>query len=83
MPGKRVPALLDGQAGARTACSRHHSIDVIVVLGMAPIVDDAASVMVRPETFTGGQCGAGAGSGHGVATASYSTLDDYSGERME
>ena len=52
MPGVCVPALLDGQAWARVACSRRHSIDVIVVSDVVSIVDDAASVKVQPELFT-------------------------------
>ena len=51
MPRMRVPALPDSQAGARAACSHRHLMDVIIALGLAPIVDDAASVMVRPELF--------------------------------
>ena len=51
MPGVRVLALLDGQVGACAVCSRRHSIHVIIVPGVASIVDDAASVTVRPEPF--------------------------------
>ena len=35
MPRRRVPALLDGQAEARAACSHRHLMDVIIMLGMA------------------------------------------------
>ena len=51
MPGVRVLALLDGQARTRAACSHHHSMDVIIVPGMASIVDDAASITVWPKAF--------------------------------
>ena len=51
MPGVHVFALLDGQVSAHTACSRRHSMDVIIVSGMASIVDDATSVTVWPESF--------------------------------
>ena len=51
MPRVRVPTLLDGQAEARVACSRRHSMDVIIVPRMALIVDDATSVTVWPELF--------------------------------
>ena len=51
MPGKRVPALLDGQAGARATYSCCHSMDVVIVPGMASIVDDTASITVWPKLF--------------------------------
>ena len=51
MPREGVPTLLDGQAEIHAACSRHHSIDIIIMLGMASIVDVTASVTVWPETF--------------------------------
>ena len=47
----RVLALLDGQAGARAACSRRHSMDVIIVSGVASIIDDAASITIQPKPF--------------------------------
>ena len=52
MPRVRVLALLDGQARACAACSHRHSMDVIIALGVVSIVDDTASIMVRPELFT-------------------------------
>ena len=51
MPEVRVPARLDGPAGARATCSHHPLMDVIIMPGLTPIVDDAASVKVRPEPF--------------------------------
>ena len=51
MPGVCVPTILNGQAGACIAYSHRHSIGVIIVPGMASIVDDAVSVTVRPEPF--------------------------------
>jgi len=48
----RVLVLLDGKAEAHAACSRRHLMDVIIAPGMASIVDDAASITVRPEPFT-------------------------------
>ena len=51
MPRVNVPASLNGQARACTACSHRHSIGVIIVPGMASIVDDAASITVWPEAF--------------------------------
>ena len=52
MPGVRVLTLLDGQAGPRATCSHRHSMDIIIVLGVALIIDDAVSVIVQPEPFT-------------------------------
>ena len=51
MPRVRVPTLLDGQARAHATYSRRHSMDVIIMLSVASIVDDAASIMVQPEPF--------------------------------
>ena len=51
MPRVRIPAL-DGQDGAHAACFRRHLMDIIIVSGVASIVDDAMSVMVWPEPFT-------------------------------
>jgi len=59
-------------------------MDIIIMPGMASIVDDAAGITVRPEPFAiGGRCGAGVGSGYGAATTSYPTLGNCSGEWME
>ena len=52
MPGVHVLALFDCQARARAVCSRRHSLDVIIVPGVASIVDDAASITVWSELFT-------------------------------
>ena len=52
MPGLCVLALLNGQARACTACSRCHSIGVIIMPGLMPVADVAASVLVRTEPFT-------------------------------
>ena len=49
MPGMCVPALLDGPARDRAACCYRRTMDVIITPGLTPIVDDAASVSVRPE----------------------------------
>ena len=49
MPGARFTAPLNGSAGTRVARPHRCPVDVIIVLGMASIVDDTASVMVRPE----------------------------------
>ena len=51
MPGMRVPALLDGQTGARAAYYRRHLMDVIIAPGMALIVDDAMSILVWTKAF--------------------------------
>ena len=52
MPRVHVLTHLDGQSGAHTTCSHRHSMDVIIMPGVALIVDDAMSVIVRPEPFT-------------------------------
>ena len=49
MPRVRFPAPLDGPAVAHAACSHRPLMDVIIMLGLTPIVDDAASVLVRSE----------------------------------
>ena len=51
MPGARFTAPLDGPAGARVAYPRHRPMDVIIMRGLMPIADDAASVLVRTEVF--------------------------------
>ena len=52
MPRVHFLAPLDGPAGARAACSHRPLMDVIITPGLTPIVDDAASVSVRPKAFT-------------------------------
>ena len=37
--------------GARFTCSRHRSVDVIIMSGLMPVDDDAASVLVWTEPF--------------------------------
>ena len=54
MPGVRFLALLDGPVGARAACSHRPLMDVIIMTGWTPIVDDAASILVWPEVFAHG-----------------------------
>ena len=51
MPRVRFTSPLDGPAGARAAYSHHPSMDVIIMSGLTLVVDDAASVSVRPEAF--------------------------------
>ena len=51
MSGVCSTAPLIGLAGARVACSHRRSVDVIIMLGLAPVVDDATSVLVWPEAF--------------------------------
>ena len=51
MPRVCFSAPLDGPSGAHAACSHRPMMDVIIMLGLTPIVDDATSVMVRPEPF--------------------------------
>ena len=53
MPGVNFPARLDGPARARAACSHRPMMDVIITLGLMPVVDDATSVLVqiRPITY--------------------------------
>ena len=46
MSGVRVLILLDGQARVRATCYSHHSMGIIIVPGMASIVDDIVSIMV-------------------------------------
>ena len=51
MPGVRVPTALYGLAEARAACSRCPLLGIIIMPGLMPIIDDAASVTVRSEQF--------------------------------
>ena len=51
MPRVRVPAPLNGPAGAHAACSHRPLMDVIIMLGLMPVVDDAASISVWPVAF--------------------------------
>ena len=50
-PRVHVLVLLSGPARANAARSCHHSMAVIIVPGVASIVDDATSIMVLPEPF--------------------------------
>ena len=51
MPGARFTAPLDGPGGAHVACLHRPLIDVIIMPGLMPVVDDAASILVRTEPF--------------------------------
>ena len=51
MPRVRVPTALYGLAEARAACSRCPLLGIIIMPGLMPIIDDAASVTVRPDPF--------------------------------
>ena len=51
MPGVRFLTPLDGPAGARAAYFHCRMVDVIIAPSLMLIVDDAASVSVRPEAF--------------------------------
>ena len=51
MPGVHFTGPLDGLAGARAACSHRRPMDIIIMPGLTPVVDDAASVSVWPEAF--------------------------------
>ena len=46
MPGVCFTTPLDGPASARAACSHRPLMDVIIMLGLAPVVDDAANISV-------------------------------------
>ena len=50
-PGVHLTGPLDGSARARDACSHRRPVDVIVILGLMPVVDDAASISVWPKAF--------------------------------
>ena len=52
MPGVRLPGLLNGPVRARVVYSHSRLMDVIIMTGLTPVADDAASVLVRPEAFT-------------------------------
>ena len=49
--GARFTAPLDGPAEAHVACSYCPSMDVIIMPGLTPVVDDTVSVSVRLEAF--------------------------------
>ena len=51
MPRVRFPAPLDGLAEAYATYSHCPLMDIIITLGLMPIVDDAVSVTVRLEPF--------------------------------
>ena len=46
MPRARFTAPLDGSAEIRVACPHHRPVDVIIMPGLMPVADDAASVLV-------------------------------------
>ena len=51
MPGAHFTAPLDGPSRARVACPRCRPKDVIIIPGLMPVADDAASIFVRTEPF--------------------------------
>ena len=51
MPGAHFTTLLDGLAGTRVTCPHRRLVDVIIMLGLMPVADDAASIFVRTEPF--------------------------------
>ena len=51
MPRVRFTAPLDGLAGSHVACPHRRPVDVIIMLGLIPVADDAASVLVRTGPF--------------------------------
>ena len=48
-PGVRLTAPLDRPAGARVACSHRRSMDIIIMLGVMPVVDNVVSILVWTE----------------------------------
>ena len=50
-PGARFTAPLDGSAGICVACSYRRAVDVIIVLDLMPVADDAASIPVQSGSF--------------------------------
>ena len=44
----------DGPTRVYVACPHYHSMDIIIMSGPTPVADDAASILVRPETFAHG-----------------------------
>ena len=51
MPGACFTAPLDGLARAHVTCPHHRPMDVIIMLGLMPVADDAASVLVQTKPF--------------------------------
>ena len=51
MPGARLTTPLNGSAETRVACPHCRPMDVIIMPGLVPVADDAASVLVRTEPF--------------------------------
>ena len=51
MPGARFIAPLNGSAGTHVACSHRRPVDVIIMSGLMPVANDAASVLVRTRPF--------------------------------
>ena len=52
MPRACFTAPLDGLARAHVAYPHYRPVDVIIMLGLMPVADDATSILVRPELFT-------------------------------
>ena len=48
----RFTAPLNGSARTCVGCPHHHPVDVIIMPGLMPVVDDAVSVLVWTEPFT-------------------------------
>ena len=51
MPGARFTAPLDGSARTRVTCPHRRSVDVIIMPGPMPVVDDAMSISVQLKAF--------------------------------
>ena len=51
MPRACFTAPLDGLARAHVACPHRRPMDIIIIPGLMPVADDAASVLVRTEPF--------------------------------
>ena len=51
MPGARFTAPFDGSAGTCVACPHRRPVDVIIMPGLMPVADDAASVLVQTGSF--------------------------------
>ena len=51
MPGVCFTAPLDGLAGTHATCSHHRPMDVIIMLGLMPVADDAMSILAQTELF--------------------------------
>ena len=51
MPGAHFTAPLDGPSRAYVACPRCRPKDVIIIPGLMPVADDAASILVWTRLF--------------------------------